>query len=444
MPITDTITISPEVSAKYLIVSNAFKLDKVVNAQLDTYTNEPKDEINTEIGDTKQTEFYPQVKLCRWSNETNFSVRLIDTEYEKAVISTDKEKIVWDKDNIKIEFYDIIEGEGGYKMIPYLKEKPATNQIRFSVKRKGLDFFKQPSLTKEYKNGYSDEFQKDIVVSETQVKDLDGNILIERPIDIVNSFAIYHSTKGGMNDINGKDYKVGKAFHDKRPHFFDAKGLETWGDLDYIWFDEENGERIVTIPQDFLDKAVYPIKSNDTIGYSTTGGNGFLVADNLDTANNFIGGKGTTGASGGNIDNLYVYIYSYTAGSNSISTKINIYNYTSDTDAGTTAGVSNEIEITSAGLKTLTPSGTITLGGSTNYFITYWGDRVAGSGKEVRIAFDFGAGKAVYKSAAYTGSFPSPLTGESGGNYGISIYATYTPSGGGATNRGWVSKNGWF
>ena len=136
----DKIKLSKEITDKYSITNNAFKLDKIKNAEKDKYTGEPKDEINVEIGDTKQTEFYPQVKICRWSNETNFSVRLKDTEYEKAKISFNKDKIVWDKDNIKIEYCDYPEGEGGYKMVWYLKSKPATNKVEFTIQSKGLGF----------------------------------------------------------------------------------------------------------------------------------------------------------------------------------------------------------------------------------------------------------------------------------------------------------------
>ena len=267
MPTIDQSKLPIEITSKYSIVNNAFKLDKVVNAELDTYKNEPKDEINVEIGDSKQTEFYPQIKLMRWTNETNFSVRLKDTEYEKATITTDKDKIIWDKDNIKIEFFDYAEGEGGHKMIWFLKEKPLTNKVEFSLQSKGLDFFRQPPLTEEYQNGYSEEFQKEIVVTETQVKDLDGNVLAERPENVVGSYAVYHQTKGGMNDINGKEYKTGKAFHIYRPHIIDANGAETWGNLHI-----ENGIYSVEIPQEFLDKAIYPIKSNDEFGYHSDGG----------------------------------------------------------------------------------------------------------------------------------------------------------------------------
>jgi hypothetical protein len=119
----DKENISPEVGSKYSFSNNSFKLDKIVNAEKDRYTGEPKDEINVIVGDDKQPDFYPQVKLERWSNEVNFSVRLKDTDTKNiATVSTDKDKIIWDRGNIKIENYEYNDDGGGYKFVWYLKE----------------------------------------------------------------------------------------------------------------------------------------------------------------------------------------------------------------------------------------------------------------------------------------------------------------------------------
>jgi len=60
--------VSKEVSDKYAIdkVNKYFGLEA---------KSEPKDRIQTEIGDSKDpTTFQPQVKVMRWDNEVNFSV----------------------------------------------------------------------------------------------------------------------------------------------------------------------------------------------------------------------------------------------------------------------------------------------------------------------------------------------------------------------------------
>ena len=239
MKLNDT-KISREVEEKYLIHDNSFDLDVVKNSELDK-KGEVKDNVQAIIGDDKQPDtFIPQLKLCRWANETNFSIRLKDTEKGTETVDYNKDRINWHKGNIDIEFYDF---EDGYKLVWWLKEKPKTNKVEFTIQSKGLKFYYQPELTQKEKDEGA-----------------------ERPENVVGSYAVYHDTKGGLNDSGGKEYKVGKAFHIYRPHIIDAEGNETWGILKI-----ENGIYSVEIPQDFLDAAVYPIKSNDTFGYTTEG-----------------------------------------------------------------------------------------------------------------------------------------------------------------------------
>jgi hypothetical protein len=46
--------------------------------------DDPKDRIEVEIGDSKQvSDFLPQVKVMRWDNEVNLSLRLISDEDKK-------------------------------------------------------------------------------------------------------------------------------------------------------------------------------------------------------------------------------------------------------------------------------------------------------------------------------------------------------------------------
>ena len=80
------ITITKEVNDKYNIINNSFvDKDKI----------EIHNEFETEIGDVKQTDFLPQIKVKRWDNECNFSVRLIDDDFSLPVVITDKEKIMY-------------------------------------------------------------------------------------------------------------------------------------------------------------------------------------------------------------------------------------------------------------------------------------------------------------------------------------------------------------
>lgn len=210
-----------------------------------------KDKIDVEIGDSKDlTQFRPQVKVMRWDNEVNFSARLVSDEDADEVISQDEDKIVWENGSLSANFYDIPEDEklpeGGQEFEVILKEKPKTNQVKFTLNTKGLDFFYQPELTQE---------EKDQGAS--------------RPENVVGSYAVYAS-ENKANYVGGKEYKCGKVGHIYRPRIEDAEGNWVWGELH---IDTQKGLLTVAIPQEFLDNAVYPVRhaAGLTFGYTTTG-----------------------------------------------------------------------------------------------------------------------------------------------------------------------------
>ena len=187
-----------------------------------TFTNAEK-YLEVEVGDFKQVDFFPQIKFKKWDNEANFSIRLIDDD-------TDKELSWYSTDR-------------GYEFDITLKEKPKTNIIQFTMQSKELDFFYQGPL--EVAEGD---------ISAYYVSD-----------DIEGSYAIYHKTKA-----NNK-YGCGKFGHLYRPKLQDANGEKVFADMEI-----KDDLLIITIPQDFLDKAVYPIKraGGAEFGVTTTGATG--------------------------------------------------------------------------------------------------------------------------------------------------------------------------
>jgi len=242
--LTEKYAMATEIKAKYQMEGTSLKRNVVKNAELDKYKGEPKDEIKITLGDINSTDFTPDIEMKRW-NEVSFKLkpRLSSVATKDKNLLFEGEKVRFKTPKMDFEMYEATTTDE-YKYIWYLNEKPLTNKIEFDIETSGLDFFYQPELTPE--------------------EIAEGAF---RPENVVGSYAVYHSTKGGMNDINGKEYKTGKAFHIYRPHIIDAEGKETWGILNIA-----NEIYSVEIPQDFLDKAVYPIKSNDTFGYTTLGG----------------------------------------------------------------------------------------------------------------------------------------------------------------------------
>ena len=226
-----------------------------------TPKDDPKDMIRVEIGENPPAgvvggtaDFTPKVTISRW-DEVSLSLtpkdldkvatadKTLDLSGGKIKLGTPKtDYIIYDlpisKDN----------PEGGLEYQIDLKEKPLTNVIEFTLEDKGVEYFYQPELTAE-------EIAQGAF----------------RPENVIGSYAVYASEQK-TNWEGGKLYRTGKVGHIFRPKIIDSAGTEVWGDL-HIESANGGGILSVTIPQDFLDKAVYPIRhaAGLTFGYNTIG-----------------------------------------------------------------------------------------------------------------------------------------------------------------------------
>lgn len=131
-----------------------------------------------------------------------------------------------------------------------LHRKPDTNVFEYKIEgAEEFDFFYQGELTpEEIAEGAS------------------------RPENVVGSYAVYHKTKANHR-VGSTNYATGKAFHILRPKAIDANGAETWAELNYV-----DGLLSVTVPQNFLDDAAYPVRVDPTFGYTTIGASSFALA----------------------------------------------------------------------------------------------------------------------------------------------------------------------
>lgn len=181
-----------------------------------------KSEILTEvvIGDDKQEKFYPQIKAEFWENQCNFSLRL-NEDIESATVEDGDGVVTWSKGSKSAR----IEPE---RIVVVLDSRPDSNVIEFTIQTKGLLFYLQ---------------DPDVIYAEFP----DANV----PDNVKYSYAVYHANK------QGNEYKTGQAFMLYRPEAIDANGKQVWCDQK---LDVESGTLHVTVPQKFLDGAVYPVE----------------------------------------------------------------------------------------------------------------------------------------------------------------------------------------
>ncbi len=387
------------------------KYTKSKNTYFATPKDDDKDRIEIEIGDSKHKDvFHTQFKLMRWDNESNVSIRLVDDEIEDGKIIKEDNKIKLIKSKKECHFYEIEpceeHPEGGFEFEIVLKEKPITNKIEFTLETKGLDFFYQPALNKE-------KLPPDgVIATETEIVDKNGRVICKRPENVVGSYAVYAS-ENKTNYVGGKEYKSGKVGHIFRPKIIDAEGKEVWGELKI-----ENGILSVTIPQEFLDKAVYPVRhaAGLTFGYEESGGsNTTLNTGGTDSRGSiFTSPADLSGFSKLTVYNLKPINNSYT------ETK----SFICDEDGNLlTNGVSDIVDVVYNDLswKDYSFSPVPTLTASTPYIFMVIGEYY----QQVRLYYDTGDSNQGYRDANNDYSTPEDLSSPNLSTHKFSIYCTY-------------------
>ena len=369
------------------------------NTYLLSPRNDSTDRIDVEVGDIHSKDFIPQTKIKRWDNEVNVSLRLLWEDLSTHCLEEDGVKFETDK--LDCKFYDCklvqdLPTNDGYEFEIILKERPVSSVILFSLSAKNAIFYYQPELTQ---------------------KEIDEGCI--RPDEVVGSYAVYHSGSP-INYVGGKKYRTGKVGHIYRPKLVDAKGNCSWGHLNIT-----DTFLTVTIDEDFLENATYPIKhaAGLTFGYTTKGGT-YAGRGNLD----FCGSWAT--ATAGTINSITWYFKQYSA--NTPTIKCALYSRTGDITGSFVTGSNTPEWTLTAGWdnwKLFNCSSPPVLSAG-DYWIIKWHRPT-----DVYVHFDSAS---AYKSGSKTiawGDFPSTFSW-SQTNRIYSCYATYAPF-----NASWARKN---
>ena len=151
-----------------------------------------------------------------------------------------------------------------------LHAKPDTNVFEYQIAgAEDFDFFYQPELTPE--------------------EIAEG---VSRPENVVGSYAVYHKTKANHR-VGDTNYATGKAFHIYRPKAIDANGAEVWAELSY-----SEAILAVTVPQEWLEKAAYPVQVDPTFGYTTEGASNLPIASATSDQSQMLGNTFSLSESG--------------------------------------------------------------------------------------------------------------------------------------------------
>ncbi|KKL58161.1 hypothetical protein LCGC14_2228170 [marine sediment metagenome] len=353
----------------------------------------PGDEV--EIGDISKDTFRPHAKLRKWGEECWIALSLPTADEAGPVLEDGKLK--WKAGDQEVHFYATEPRnqqrlDGGFEFEVILNRKPRTNKIVLALESQGLSFYRQP----------------EVLPKELRVKTV-------RPENVLGSYAVYHATKKPWhkNKAEADKYRACKAFHIYRPRIVDSNGWETWGELD-IGADTLT----VTIPQQFIDNATYPIRhaAGVDIGYDAKATSPMDVGD-------FINGIYDTPAAGGTLDTLTLWLYSWRSGGASMKWKCALYEeYTSHAFIAGTTEKTVDNDIDNRHWETFTFPATKPTLTVQQYGLFGWAEM-----DTAYMYYDLLPNRPgeYYDNVAYNG-WPDPKSGVYYGGIWFTLYGTYT------------------
>lgn len=191
----------------------------------------------------------PGLTLGKWGGAVALGVGAAGLAGSEGATVGQDQKVRWasEPDMPSLVAYPLMRGtgmhDGGFEIELVLPARPGTNVFHFPLTGwENLAWaFQTPLTARQRADGHS------------------------RPAELDGSFAVFHKTLRNHR-IGGVNFGPGKVFHIPRPTIRDSGGHSVLGDLSF-----DRGTLSVTVPQGFLDQAVYPVTIDPTFGYTTQG-----------------------------------------------------------------------------------------------------------------------------------------------------------------------------
>ena len=235
-------------------------------------------EMTIQFGDSTEAghlmsgkQFHPSFSMQGWRGEARMRIFLA-SRYDSLKMATREELTYKSRHRMRLATakvtHDIRIEDWGTIWDMILPSKPDRNVFRYRIRSRGLRFIFQDTLTDEEK------------------------ITARRPDSVIGSYAIYLTGKannhftyraGDRTDtLSSEFYGTGKFGHLYRPKAWDSAGDTVWCRIRIDTNLAVPGRALLrmTIPQAFLNRAVYPVTVDPDVGVTTLGGTSDAINSN--------------------------------------------------------------------------------------------------------------------------------------------------------------------
>lgn len=237
-----------------------------------------------------------------------------------------------------------------------------------------------------------------------------------RPDNIKGSYAVY------CNKSNNK-YKTGKVCHIYRPFVIDEDGKTEWCVIKI-----DKSTLTITLPENFMESAAYPVRLDPTFGYTSNGASSDYWSSLCCSF------ATSTPASNGTLNSIYYYCRVNTG---SGTARVAIYSNSSSAPSSRLAVNETGVSITNTSLAWAEISlsyASITSG------TQYWLGHSWTADSLLYFGYDSGTNE-LSRMGTNTDAFPSSWTDVGRNSHRVSIYANYTASGGAVANSHYYRMN---
>jgi hypothetical protein len=220
------------------------------------------------IGGSDVSKFIPNINSSFFDDEFFINLNRTDKIVDTEIVSMSLDKLSQTVGDETDEYY--IDKEGRLKWDTIFSKCPVSMELNYAITySEGIEFYYQGELKpEEIEEGCS------------------------RLDEIIGSYAVY------CNKANNK-HKTGKLCHIPRPFVIDAKGQKEWCVLKI-----DGNTLTITLPEKFMASAVYPVRLDPTIGYTSVGASTGTTAAVLLV---LLGSEYTTASSDGSDPAIKIY-----------------------------------------------------------------------------------------------------------------------------------------